>query len=150
MTNDGSTEPMVETKSCPIPGLTEEQYASFLKLFGKSRKESVIANMAGIIRVDDDWVVDIGAIEHITYQRHLLDNLSMNTTEKPITIPNEESFPIKGKEFSCTKFYMQPFVGSETHQRSSLCSDILSRFLCFTGFESGELLIGTGDCRGGL
>ncbi|PWA49460.1 reverse transcriptase, RNA-dependent DNA polymerase, Gag-polypeptide of LTR copia-type [Artemisia annua] len=54
---------MVETKPCPIPGMTEEQYAMFLKLFGENREEPV----------------DSGATEHITRQRHLLKNLFMNT-----------------------------------------------------------------------
>nr|GEZ25588.1 Gag-pre-integrase domain, Gag-polypeptide of LTR copia-type [Tanacetum cinerariifolium] len=36
---------MVETKPCPIPGMTEEQYAMFLKLFGNNREEPVVANM---------------------------------------------------------------------------------------------------------
>ena len=52
---------MVETKPCPIPGMTEEQYAMFLKLFGENREEPVIANMAGTISVNDNWVVDSGA-----------------------------------------------------------------------------------------
>nr|GFB14076.1 reverse transcriptase, RNA-dependent DNA polymerase, Gag-polypeptide of LTR copia-type [Tanacetum cinerariifolium] len=38
---------MVETKPCLIPGMTEEQYAMFLKLFGENQEEPVIANMAG-------------------------------------------------------------------------------------------------------
>lgn len=44
----------------------------FLKLFGENREEPVVANMAGSIMVDDNWVVDSGATEHITHQGHLL------------------------------------------------------------------------------
>nr|GFA09693.1 Gag-pre-integrase domain, Gag-polypeptide of LTR copia-type [Tanacetum cinerariifolium] len=88
---------MVETKPCPIPGMTEEQYAMFLKLLGNNREEPVVANMADRIMVDDNWVVDSGATEHITNQGHLLKNLSMNIIEKPVTIPNGESIPVKEK-----------------------------------------------------
>ncbi|GKB70228.1 hypothetical protein Tco_0931640 [Tanacetum coccineum] len=84
---------MVETKPCPIPGITKEQYTMFLKLFGKDHEEPVVANMAVRIMVDDNWVVDSGATEHITHQGHLLKNLSMNTLEKPVTILNGESIP---------------------------------------------------------
>nr|GEW79612.1 hypothetical protein [Tanacetum cinerariifolium] len=82
---------MVEMKQCPIPGMTKEQYAMFLKLFGENREEPVIANMAGNMSVNDNWVVDSGTTEHITHQGHLLKNLFMNTIERPVTIPNEES-----------------------------------------------------------
>nr|GEV13852.1 hypothetical protein [Tanacetum cinerariifolium] len=52
---------MVEMKPCPIPGITEEQYAMFLKLFGENREEPVIANMARNTSVNDNWVVDSGS-----------------------------------------------------------------------------------------
>lgn len=88
---------MVETKSCPIPGMTEEQYTSFLKLFGGNKEEPIVANMAGRISNDDDWVVDSGATEHITYQEHHFKTLSTNINERPVTIPNGEPIPVKGK-----------------------------------------------------
>nr|GEX82373.1 putative Gag-pre-integrase domain, Gag-polypeptide of LTR copia-type [Tanacetum cinerariifolium] len=43
---------MVEMKLCPISGMTEEQYAMFLKLFGENREETLIANMARNMNVD--------------------------------------------------------------------------------------------------
>nr|GEU53371.1 Gag-pre-integrase domain, Gag-polypeptide of LTR copia-type [Tanacetum cinerariifolium] len=49
---------MVETKLCPIPGMTKEQYAMFLKLFSENLEEPMIANMVGNMSVNDSWVVD--------------------------------------------------------------------------------------------
>ncbi|GJV99526.1 hypothetical protein Tco_1554778 [Tanacetum coccineum] len=57
----------------------------------------MIANMVGNMSVNDNWVVDSGATEHITHQGHLFKNLFMNIIERPATIPNEESIPVKGK-----------------------------------------------------
>nr|GEV57056.1 integrase, catalytic core [Tanacetum cinerariifolium] len=90
---------MVERKPYTILGMMEEQYAMFLKLFGENRDEHVIANMAGNMSVNDSWVVDSGAIENITHQGYLLKNLFINTTGRPVTIPNGESIPVKGKGF---------------------------------------------------
>nr|GEV89799.1 Gag-pre-integrase domain, Gag-polypeptide of LTR copia-type [Tanacetum cinerariifolium] len=44
---------MVEMKPCPIMGMTEEQYAMFLKLFGENREGPVIANMADFFVLQD-------------------------------------------------------------------------------------------------
>ncbi|MFS7965118.1 hypothetical protein Hanom_Chr08g00758341 [Helianthus anomalus] len=44
-----------EVGPCPIPGMTEEQYKSFLNLFGGKREESVMANMAGLEDGELDW-----------------------------------------------------------------------------------------------
>ncbi|GKA67148.1 putative RNA-directed DNA polymerase [Tanacetum coccineum] len=153
---------MVETKSCPIPGMTEEEYAMFLKLFGENREEPMIANMADNMSVNNNWVVDSGATEHITNQGHLLKNIFMNTTEKPVTIPNAESNPVKGKgevvfkgglnikgvlfvpNFTCNLLSVRRLT-KDLHCAVTFFSD----FFVLQDLEAGNL-IGAGDCRGGL
>nr|GEY98916.1 retrovirus-related Pol polyprotein from transposon TNT 1-94 [Tanacetum cinerariifolium] len=153
---------MVEMKPRPIPGMTEEQYAMFLKLFGENREEPVIANMAGNMSVNDNWVVDSGATEHITHQGHLLKIVFINTIERPVTIPNGESIPIKGKgevvfkgglnikgvlfvpNFTCNLLSVRRLT-KDLH-----CAvTIFPNFFVLQDLKTGNL-IGAGDCRGGL
>ncbi|KAM0006274.1 putative retrotransposon Copia-like protein [Helianthus debilis subsp. tardiflorus] len=51
---------MVESTSSPVPGMTDEQYAKFLKLFGGNKNQekeepSPSANMAGLEQEELDW-----------------------------------------------------------------------------------------------
>ncbi|KAF5757539.1 hypothetical protein HanXRQr2_Chr17g0827951 [Helianthus annuus] len=51
---------MVESTSSPVPGMTDEQYAMFLKLFGGNKNQekeepSPSANMAGLEQEELDW-----------------------------------------------------------------------------------------------
>lgn len=153
---------LVETKICPIPGMTEEQYASFLKLFEGSKVEPVVANMAGRMKVDEGWVVDSGATEHITCKGHLLQNLNMSMIKRPVTIPNGESIPVKGKGDFLLKegldikevLYVPNFTCNLLSVRR-LTKDLNCAVTFFPDFfvlqdlKAGNL-IGAGNCHGGL
>ncbi|GKC72524.1 hypothetical protein Tco_1118407 [Tanacetum coccineum] len=118
--------------------------------------------MAGNMSVNDSWVVDSGATEHITHQGHLLKNLFMNTTERPVTIPIGESIPVKGKgevvftgglnikgvlfvpNFTCNLLSVRRLT-KDLHCAVTFFLD----FFVLQDLEAGNL-IGAGDCRGGL
>lgn len=154
---------MVEAKSCPIPGMTEEQYANFLKLFGGNHDEPIVSNMAGRINTnDDDWVVDTGATDHITHQSHLLDKLLINNNERPVTVPNGESIPVKGKGEITFKgginikgvLFVPNFKCNLLSVRK-LSKDLYCAVTFFPDFFviqdlKMRNLIGAGDCHGGL
>nr|GEV67111.1 hypothetical protein [Tanacetum cinerariifolium] len=131
---------MVEMKPCPISGMTEEQYAMFLKLFA----------------------CGLGCHRTHNPPRTLLKNLFMNTIERPITIPNGESIPVKGKGEVVFKGGLNIkgvlFVPNFTCNLLSvrrLTKDLRCVVTFFPDFfvlqdlKSGNL-IGAGDCRGGL
>ena len=69
---------LAESGTIPIPGLTEEQYQTFIKHFSSSvttrNKDSVEANahMAGKANEPDPWVVDTGATDHMACDDELL------------------------------------------------------------------------------
>ncbi|XP_071694920.1 uncharacterized protein [Rutidosis leptorrhynchoides] len=90
------------TNSSPIPGLTNEPYESFIKHFSQSESVSkeiitpkALMNTKG--NIDDDWVVDSGSTEHITYDESILENKRNTTCETPIIIPNGDAIPVNGK-----------------------------------------------------
>lgn len=47
-----------------------------------------MVNMVGKVDNNSDWVVDFGAIKHITCNQELLENITRNTLETTVTIPN--------------------------------------------------------------
>lgn len=62
----------------PIPGFTNEQYESFCKHFsetGKIPKEGTtpMAFMAGKTHYGNDWIIDSGSTEHITFDPEILE-----------------------------------------------------------------------------
>ncbi|GJY98317.1 putative RNA-directed DNA polymerase [Tanacetum coccineum] len=84
----------VETEASPVPGLTKEQYHSFLKHFAENHvKDGSVrmANMAGKRDWDSDWVVDSGSTEHITHDETILDNKFFCSNEEPVVIPNGDA-----------------------------------------------------------
>nr|GEX77835.1 putative reverse transcriptase, RNA-dependent DNA polymerase, Gag-polypeptide of LTR copia-type [Tanacetum cinerariifolium] len=84
----------VETKASLMPGLTKEQYHSFLKHFAENdvKDDSVqMANMAGKKGWDNDWVVDSGFTEHITHDEIILNNKIVCSNEEPVVIPNGDA-----------------------------------------------------------
>ncbi|KAD6454783.1 hypothetical protein E3N88_09489 [Mikania micrantha] len=87
----------VDTVSSPVPGLTDEQYGQFLKLVsGDKEATSHIANMAGTLNVDGNWAMDSGATEHMTYDKELLENFTIDVNEPPVTVANGANPPVKG------------------------------------------------------
>nr|GEU91552.1 metallophosphoesterase domain-containing protein [Tanacetum cinerariifolium] len=80
--------------------VVEDEQQHMITALKKPVRE-VVAFQASNMSVNDSWVMDSGAIEHITHQGYLLKNLFMNTTERPVTIPNGESIPVKGKGSGC-------------------------------------------------
>ncbi|KAJ9556511.1 hypothetical protein OSB04_011125 [Centaurea solstitialis] len=105
---------------------------------------------------------EAGSTEQITHQRHFLDNLLMNTNERPVTIPNGESIPVKGKGEVTFKGRINIkgvlFVPNFTCNLLSvrrLTKDLHCVVTFFPDFFvlqdlKARNLIGTGDCRGGL
>ncbi|KAD3642198.1 hypothetical protein E3N88_31422 [Mikania micrantha] len=155
---------MAITTPCPIPGLSADQYQTFLKLFvGKNGHEDTphVANIAGREDSDEEWVVDSGATEHITYQR-ILNNLHTSSYETPVTIPNGESIPIKGKGDPLLKtginvkgvLFIPDFKCNLLSVRK-LTKDLQCAITFFPdifmmqGLRTGDL-IGVGKCSGGL
>ncbi|KAM0060516.1 hypothetical protein Hdeb2414_s0004g00125041 [Helianthus debilis subsp. tardiflorus] len=90
----------VETDVSLVPGVTKEQYQSFLKHFAENNvKDGSVwmANMAGKKGWDSDWVVDSGSTEHITHDESILNNKIDCSNEEPVVIPNGNAIHVKGK-----------------------------------------------------
>ncbi|KAI3736523.1 hypothetical protein L2E82_26344 [Cichorium intybus] len=99
---DNPKAALVNTDSSPVPGLTNEQYQMFVKHFsgtniGETKSNDPNVNMAGKSNKNKPWVVDSGATEHMTNDRSLLKNTLNCDHELPVTIPNGDSIPVKGK-----------------------------------------------------
>lgn len=91
-----------ETESNLISNLTKEQYEEFQEHFVGENKTtqseaSCSANMAGKYKHNDEWIVDSECTEHISYRSGILEGLINSTNEAPVTIPNEETVPVKAK-----------------------------------------------------
>ncbi|KAK9057984.1 hypothetical protein SSX86_022824 [Deinandra increscens subsp. villosa] len=56
-----------------------------------------VANMGGKYNVNDEWIVDSGATEHITCRTDLLENKRKNNYETPVIIPNGDRVPVEGR-----------------------------------------------------
>lgn len=90
----------VEAGASPIPGLSNEQYQKLMKHFAKEGSKdntTPTVNMVGKVEINDAWLIDSGATEHITYKHELLNNRTSNTLELSITIPNGDIVPVEGK-----------------------------------------------------
>lgn len=90
----------VESTTSPILGLSNEHYQKLIKHFAKDEPRYNITptiNMVGKVEIDDVWVVDSGATEHITYQHELLENKTSNPSEPSVTIPNGDLVSVEGK-----------------------------------------------------
>ncbi|KAK9062516.1 hypothetical protein SSX86_019703 [Deinandra increscens subsp. villosa] len=145
----------------PIPGLTDEQYQQFLKHSNASDAQPM-ANMACKSNLDCDWLVDSGATEHVTHQASLLENEIRNIREVPITIPNGDAIPVRGKgdhtlpggikikgvlhvpDFNCNLLSVRRLT------KDLNCAVIFfPDFFVLQSLETREL-IGAGSCKGGL
>ena len=149
----------------PIPGLTNEQYESFLKHFsGSSGKEDNApkAFMAGKGNNVEHWVVDSGSTEHITNDASILENQYKNTFETPVIIPNGDAIPVTGKG-ECflpggTKIKGVLHIPTFTCNLlsvSRLSNDLQTAITFFPDFCAMQKLytrdlIGAGECRNGL
>ncbi|KAJ0845011.1 putative RNA-directed DNA polymerase [Helianthus annuus] len=136
---------LAEVEESPIPGMTAVQYQQFIQFFGKKEgvdKEDTtpMANMAGNIGEEGDWVVDSGATEHISYDEAILKNKRKGRYEPHVTIPNGEAVAVKGR-------------GDYTLPNGMTFNEVLHvpNFKCnlLSGLHSRKL-IGVGDCQGGL
>ncbi|KAF5784023.1 putative RNA-directed DNA polymerase [Helianthus annuus] len=154
-------------ESSPIPGLNGEQYKQFINMLTVKDSSSVeitqpLANMAGRLDDGSKWIVDSGCTEHIT---PILDSFHGNietTRELPVTIPNGDSIPVKGKG-SCTLsngikisdvLYIPEFT-CNLLSVSRLTQDLHCTVTFFPDFFimqdlSSRKLIGTGKCQQGL
>lgn len=88
---------------CPVPGLSSDQFAHLVQLLGPTASkdkveqgiDSPMANMTGKINVNNPWIIDSGATEHITCSEEYLHELNENGISLPVRIPNGESIPVK-------------------------------------------------------
>ncbi|KAD4889203.1 hypothetical protein E3N88_21276 [Mikania micrantha] len=58
---------------------------------------SSMAYMTGKNKNDDDWVIDSGSTEDITYNNHILQNRTQRRFEILVVIPIGEAIPIEGR-----------------------------------------------------
>ncbi|KAJ9566378.1 hypothetical protein OSB04_002344 [Centaurea solstitialis] len=135
----------IETNTSPVPGLTNEQYETFLKHFAGSGKRTKddptpTAFMAGKTDFEDDWVIDSGSTEHITHNVEILENRVQTRNEDPVVIPNGDSIPVEGKG-ECTLSGGAKIKGV-LHIPKFTCN-LLSKL-------HTRSLIGAGECRRGL
>ena len=118
--------------------------------------------MAGMVKIDDSWVVDSGATEHITYKQDLLENKTRNPLEPSVTIPNGDLVSVDGKgnctlqnrikiegvlhipQFNCNLLSFSPLT------RDLQCAITFLPYLCYMQDLHSKNLICAGDCKGGL
>ncbi|XP_076923388.1 uncharacterized protein LOC143585498 [Bidens hawaiensis] len=82
----------IDSAECPIPGLTKDQYNTFLNFFAENCKATNgnmkrMACMESKIKHNNDWVIDSGSTEHITHNIEMLQNRVITFNEEPIVIP---------------------------------------------------------------
>ncbi|KAJ9565548.1 hypothetical protein OSB04_001514 [Centaurea solstitialis] len=156
----------VEVASCPIPGLTSEQYETFLKHFADMENTdkggtTPMACMTGK-NDDDDWVVDSGSTEHVTHNSHMLQNMTQSRFEDPVVISSGDAIPVEGRgectlpggtkikgvlhvpKFTCNMLFV-----------SRLSKNLQSAITFFPDFcvmqkLNTRSLIGAGECKKGL
>lgn len=56
-----------------------------------------IVNMSGKLTQSNEWVVDSGDTEHITYNLDWLRNKTKGVHETPVVIPNGDTVPVEGR-----------------------------------------------------
>ncbi|KAI3719915.1 hypothetical protein L6452_20821 [Arctium lappa] len=157
----------VDAESSPIPGLSTDQYRTFLKHFeekeGTNRdRTKPTAYMTGKRDVNDDWVVDSGSTEHIVHNDSILENITKTRFEKPVLIPNGDVIPVEGKG-SCflpggTKLNGVLHIPKFTCNLlsvSRICKDLQCAVTFFPDFCVMQKLytknlIGAGECKRGL
>ncbi|KAI3680226.1 hypothetical protein L2E82_50551 [Cichorium intybus] len=157
---------LAEAGTNKIPGLSDEQYEMFLKLFGKTGDQKTSntpkANMAGKFNNKGEWILDSGATEYMTHDREFLHNLTIGSKETPVTIPNGETVPVEGiGEFTfkgAVKIKGVLFIPNfkcNLLSVSRLTKDLqcaitfFPDFFVIQGLRTRDL-IGTGKCTGGL
>ncbi|GJU96935.1 hypothetical protein Tco_1326206 [Tanacetum coccineum] len=81
---------------------TKDQYERFLKHFAHEETNTKsgapqTTNMAGKINQNDSWIVDTGSTKHMTNRIDILEDVISSINEEPVTIPNGEVVPVKGR-----------------------------------------------------
>ncbi|KAJ9542449.1 LOW QUALITY PROTEIN: hypothetical protein OSB04_028955 [Centaurea solstitialis] len=157
----------VEAGSSPIPGLTREQYQTFLLTFAgennKNRDDTPRkANIAGKREGDDEWAVDSGATEHITYDPDFLNGETKIGFEAPIAIADGTKVPVRGRGNSTLKggtkiddvLYVPNFSCNllSVRRLTNSLQSVVSFFPDFCVMQSlrTRSLIGAGRCEEGL
>ncbi|XP_076943736.1 uncharacterized protein LOC143614087 [Bidens hawaiensis] len=118
--------------------------------------------MAGRLEEGNRWVVDSGFTEHITHSfESFLGNIE-SSQELPVTIPNGESVPVKGKglcvlpnDIKIRDVLYVPEFTCNLLSVSRLTQDLRCAVTFFPDFFvmqdlSSRKLIGTGKCQQGL
>ncbi|XP_076905318.1 uncharacterized protein LOC143561047 [Bidens hawaiensis] len=154
----------VEGETSKIPGLTNEQYQQFVKIFGdkvNTTKEETapVANMAGNIGQGGKWVIDSGATEHIIYNDFFLKNKIKKHYEPPVVIPNGDSIAVEGRGehvlpngitikvvFHFPEFKCNLLSVSKLSQELQCAVTFFPNF-CVMRDLSSRTLIGVGDCK---
>ncbi|GJU07481.1 putative RNA-directed DNA polymerase [Tanacetum coccineum] len=159
---EGSIRKQTQNQSNPIPGLSDEQYKQFINMFTYNEITQRMANMGARLDDDGNWIVDSGCTEHITHILNLFHGSIKATRELPVTIPNGDSIPVKGKG-SCTLpngteirdvLYVPEFT-CNLLSVSRLTRDLRCSVTFFPDFFkmqdlNSRKLIGTGKCQRGL
>ncbi|GJW21740.1 putative RNA-directed DNA polymerase [Tanacetum coccineum] len=156
----------IETCMSPVPSLTNEQYASFLKHFAgsmrRTKDDTNLTAFTGNIDSENDWVIDSGSTKHITHNVEILENKVSCFNENPVVILNGDFIPVEGKgECTLTRgakikgvLYIPKFT-CNLLSVSRLCKDLQSAITFFPDFCVVQklhmrILIGTGECKSGL
>ncbi|GKC97372.1 putative RNA-directed DNA polymerase [Tanacetum coccineum] len=147
-------------RSSNIPGLTNDQYESFLKHFSKmgssGKKDNASkAYMSGKGNNDDYWVINSGSTEHITHDASILENNTKSHFETPVIILNREVIPVEGKgecllpggtkikgvlhipKFTCNLLFVRS-TEHITHDASILENNTKSHFETRSSFPMGK------------
>lgn len=121
-----------------------------------------MVNMVGKVDNNSDWVVDFGAIKHITCNQELLENITRNTLETTVTIPNGDWMPGQGKgscilqdgikidkvlhilSFDCNLLSVSRLT------KDLQCAITFLPGLCYMQDLLSRNLIGASECRQGL
>ncbi|KAJ0493602.1 putative RNA-directed DNA polymerase [Helianthus annuus] len=138
--------------------------AAYVQTENKNRNDETTCttNFAGKGEGDDDWVVDSGATEHITYEPVFLENKIESKIEAPVVIPNGTKVSVKGRGDCTLKggtkiqevLYVPEFKCNLLSIRK-LTKDLqcvvsfFPDFCVMKGLRTGNL-IGAGRCERGL
>ncbi|XP_076949876.1 uncharacterized protein LOC143622688 [Bidens hawaiensis] len=157
----------VEGETSKIPGLTNEQYQQFVKIFGDKvnttkEENAPVSNMAGNIGQGGKWIIDSGATEHIIYNDFFLKSKIKKHYEPPVVIPNGDSIAVEGRgehvlpngitimgvlhvpEFKCNLLSVSKL------SQELQCAVTFFPDFCVMQDLSSRTLIGVGDCKKGL
>lgn len=136
----------IDTSLCPILGLTNKQYKSFLKHFIESgntsnENKTPMSCVKGKTSYNVEWIIDSGSTEHITHNKNILENRIETQNETLVVILFEDVIPVEGKEEYILPGWTKirgilhiPKFTCNFLSISRLCQDIQSTIKIFPNF----------------